>query len=219
MNRLISHCIYSTLVLLMMIATAGAQTADSLFQEALRLDKEGFLEEAAETWEKLLAAHPGKELESITRLRLSSTYLKIAQPFKAVEVVKALTISQPQNFDAQFHLANALAKIKSFPEAAASFQKAVELRPGEGLGYVGLALCLFGDRNPGAATEQLQEAKKIFKQKKNISWYRDARIMVHQIDSFEKYPPSFSDLWLENNLDLVRNTYEKTVFNLDEWKN
>ena len=40
--------------------------------------------------------------------------------------------------------------------------------------------------------------------------------MVHQIKGFAKYPPNFSDLWLENSLELVRHTYEKAVFKLED---
>lgn len=195
-----------------------AETADELYPKAIRLDKEGFLEEAANTWEQLLKSHPQNPLRTLATLKLSSAYVKLAEPFKAVEMLKKLTRSQPGNFDAQFHLGNALAIITNYPEAIAAFKKTVELRPGEGLGNVALALALFGNRQPDAAIQQLQKAKKIFKKKKNISWYRDARIMVHQIKSFAKYPPEFSDLWLKNNLDLVRGTYEKTVFNLENLK-
>ncbi len=216
MQRILSYCLYSILALFIMTATTQAETADALFEEAARLDKQGFMEEAIAAWEKILVSNPGKNLETATRLKLSSTYLKIAQPFKAVDVVKELAVSEPENFDVQFHLANAQARVKRYPEAIESYKKTVALRPDEGLGYVGLALSLFGNRNPDAAIERLQEAKKIFKRKKIITWYRDARIMVHQIKSFAIYPPNFSDLWLENSLDLVRNTYEKTVFNRDE---
>ncbi|GJL77078.1 MAG: hypothetical protein NPINA01_00670 [Nitrospinaceae bacterium] len=194
-----------------------AETADELYQKATQLDKEGFYGEAVQTWEQLLKSNPGKPFQTPSTLKLSSTYLKLAEPFKAVEILKQLTNSEPDHFDAQFHLGNALAKVKNYPEAIEAFKKAVELRPDEGLGNVALALALFGNRQPDAATKQLQTAKKIFKKKKNISWYRDSRIMVQQIKGFAIYPPDFSDLWLENNLELVRKTYEKAVFELEEF--
>ena len=203
------------LILLITVSPVGAATVDELYQKAIRLDKEGFFDEAAQTWEQLLESHPEKPLQTFATLKLSSTYLKLSEPFKAVKTLKQLTRSQPDHFDAQFHLGNALAKIKNYPEAIAAFKKTIALRPDEGLGNVGLALAHFGNRQPDAAIQQLQEAKKIFKKKKNISWYRDARIMVAQIKGFAKYPPNFSDLWLANNLELIRNTYEKTVFNLE----
>ena len=81
-----------------------------------------------------------------------------------------------------------------------------------GLGYVGLGLSLFGNNDSKNAIEVLLKANKLFKEKKNISWYRDTRVMIGQIKHFSKFPPSFSNLWLKNNLDLVRNTYEKGVF-------
>ena len=205
------------LFLLIAASPLGAATVDELYQKALQLDKDGFLDEAAQAWEQLLKSNPEQPLQTLAALKLSSTYLKLTEPFKAVETLKQLTVSQPNHFDAQFHLGNALAKIKNYPEAIDAFKKTIELRPDEGLGNVGLALAYFGNRQPDDATQQLQVAKKIFKKKKNISWYRDSRIMVAQIKGFAKYPPNFSDLWLSNNLELVRNTYEKVVFNLEEY--
>jgi tetratricopeptide (TPR) repeat protein len=203
------------LVFLITASPAGAAPVDGLYRKAIQLDKDGFLEEAAQTWKQLLKSNPGQPLQLFATLKLSSTYLNLAKPFKAVETLKQLPLSQADHFDAQFHLGNALAKIKNYSEAITAFKQTIELRPNEGLANVGLALAHFGNKNPDAAIQQLQAAKKIFKKKKNISWYRDARIMVHQIKGFAKYPPSFSDLWLANNLELVRKTYEKTVFKLE----
>ncbi len=206
------------LIIVLTVSPVGAATVDELYQKASHLDKEGFFEEAAQTWEQLLESHPEKRLQTFATLKLSSTYLKLTEPLKAVETLKKLTLSQPDHFDAQFHLGNALAKIKNYSEAIAAFKKTTELRSNEGLGNVGLALAYFGNRQPDDAIQQLRAAKKIFKKKKNISWYRDARIMVQQIKSFAKYPPSFSDLWLANSLELIHNTYEKAVFNQKDLK-
>jgi tetratricopeptide (TPR) repeat protein len=195
------------------VGVVRADTATDLFQKAAQLDKDGFLDEAARALEQVLKARPEKNLATLTRLRLSSIYIKLAEIFKAVEMGEALVLSRPDLFDAHFHLGNAQSKLKKFPEAIEAYKKTTELRPDEGLGYIALALAYFGNRNPDAAVEQLKTAKKIFKKKKNISWYRDSRIMVQQIRGFAPYPPNFSDLWLANNLELVRNTYEKNVFN------
>lgn len=218
MHRILVPASNLFLIIIMTVASAGAETDDQLFQKALNLEKEGFWEESAKTWEQLRQSNPGKPLQTFSALKLSSVFLKLAQPFKAVEMLTDVADSQPDHFDVQFHLGNAQAKIKSYPEAIAAFKKAVELRPGEGLGNVALALAYFGNRQSDAARKQLQKAKKIFKKKKNISWYRDARIMAHQIKGFAKYPPNFSSLWLKNSLALVRNTYEKTVFDFEDMK-
>jgi tetratricopeptide (TPR) repeat protein len=199
-------------------AVVHAQTANALYQKAAQLEKDGFLEEAALAWSQVLETQPEKNLETLTRLRLSSTYVKMAQIIKAVEIGKSLVLSQPDLFDAQFNLGNAQSKLKNFSEAIEAYKKTTQLRPDEGLGYIALALAYFGNKNPDAAVEQLKVAKKIFKKKKNISWYRDARIMVQQIKGFAPYPPNFADLWLTNNLDLVRNTYEKNVFDPEDIK-
>lgn len=204
------------MLIILTVATPGAETATALYQKAATLDKDGFLDEATDAWEQVLEAQPEKNLQTLTQLRLLSTYIKLAELVKAVEVGKSLVLSQPDLFDAQFHLGNAQSKLKNFPEAIEAYKKTVQIRPDEGLGYIALSLAYFGNKNPDAAVEQLQEAKKIFKKKKNISWYRDARIMVQQIKGFAPYPPNFADLWLANNLDLVRNTYEKNVFNPED---
>ena len=218
LHRILPLAAKFLIVTILSAAAVGAETSDELFQKALKLDKQGFWDESAKTWEQLLQSNPDKRLLTLGTLKLSSTYLKLAEPFKAVEILKGLAESQPDHYDVQFHLGNAEGKIKSYPGAIAAFQKVVELRPDEGLGNVALALAYFGNRQPDPAKEQLQKAKKIFKKKKNISWYRDARIMVHQINGFAIYPANFSDLWLENNLELVRNTYEKQVFHLEDQK-
>ena len=205
-------------IIFLTVAAAHAQTATALYQKAAQLEKDGFLEEAAGTWSQVLETQPEKNLETLTRLRLSSTYIKMAEIIKAVEIGKSLVLSQPDLFDAQFQLGNAQSKLKNFPEAIEAYKKTTQLRPDEGLGYIALALAYFGNRDPDAAVEQLKVAKKIFKKKKNISWYRDARIMVQQIKGFAPYPPNFADLWLANNLDLVRNTYEKNVFDPEDIK-
>lgn len=207
------------LIFVLTVATTGAETADALYQKAAALEKDGFLEEATEAWEQVLQGQPQKDLQTLTQLRLSSTYLKLAETVKAVEVANSLALSKPGLFDAQFHLGNALLKLKNYPDAIAAYKKTIELRPDEGLGYIALALAHFGNSDPDAAVEQLKVAKKIFKKKKNISWYRDSRIMVQQIRGFAPYPPNFADLWLANNVDLVRNTYEKNVFNSEDIKN
>lgn len=207
------------LIIFLTAAAPVTETVGALYQKAAQLDKDGFLEEAAQTWEQVLQAQPEKNLKTLTQLRLLSTYIKLAETAKAVEVGKSLVLSQPDLFDAQFHLGNAQSKLKNFPEAIEAYEKTVQLRPDEGLGYIALSLAYFGNRNPDAAVEQLKVARKIFKKKKNISWHRDARIMVQQIRGFAPYPPNFADLWLTNNLDLVRNTYEKNVFNPEDLKN
>ncbi len=215
--RYISFLILASLwILFLTVAVTGQETATALYQKAAQFDKDGFFDEAAESWEQVLEAQPEKNLKTLTQLRLSSVYIKLAETIKAVEVGKSLVLSQPDFFDAQFHLGNAQSKLKNFSEAIEAYKKTIQLRPDEGLGYIALALAYFGNRNPSAAIEQLKVAKKIFKKKKNISWYRDARIMVQQIKGFAPYPPNFSDLWMANNLDLVRNTYEKNVFNPED---
>ena len=122
-------------------------------------------------------------------------------------------MSHPDSFDAHFSLANSLSAFKNFPDAIKAYQKTITLNPREGLSYVGLGLSLFGNGDSKNAITKLLKANKLFKEKKNISWYRDTRVMIAQIKHFAKFPPHFSNLWLANNLKLIHDTYEKTVFN------
>ena len=121
-------------------------------------------------------------------------------------------MSHPDSFAAHFSFANSLSAFKNFSEAIKYYQKATTLNPMEGLTYVGLGLSLFGNGNSKKATKALLKANKLFKEKKNIPWYQDTRVMIAQIKHFAKFPPHFSDLWLANNLKLVHDTYEKALF-------
>lgn len=103
--------------------------------------------------------------------------------------------------------------MKRYPEAAEAFGKTAQIRPDEGLGLMGQALAMFADNKLDAAVELVLKAKDLFKKKRNIPWHRNARIMVNQMNNFEKYPDSFAHLWLENNFKLIAETYQKAIFN------
>ena len=191
---------------------ALAQNYDKWLEKAHTLSKNGFLDEAVEAWKKISKTETNSKLFIYSRLRLGATYAKLGQFQQSIEALQTVIKSHPKNFDAYFQLANCLSALRKFSEAIKSYEKTTALKPGEGLGYVGLGLSLFGNNDSKNAIEVLLKANKLFKEKKNISWYRDTRVMIGQIKHFSKFPPSFSNLWLKNNLDLVRNTYEKAVF-------
>ena len=206
------------LVLLILLGQASQALADAGWQQvdaALALDKDGFLEEAAVAWEEIIASQEDEGLLALAHLKLSSTYLNLGQLEKSVEIARTLTANLPNDFDAFFHLANARAKMADYPGSTRAFENTVRIRPKEGLGWVGLALALFGNGDSATALKKLKTAQSIFKKKRNIQWYQDTRILQQQIKGFAKYPPNFANLWLTNNLALVRGTYEKTIFNLD----
>jgi len=189
-----------------------AQNPENWFEKAQALDRDGFWDEAAEAWEKLTTTNTNSKLAVYARLRLAVTYRKLGQFQQSIDIAQAIVRDHPDNFDAHFHLANSLSALKKFSKAVEAYKTTTTLKPKEGLGYVGLGLSLFGNNDSKKAIEVLLNAKKLFKNKRNISWYRDTRVMVTQIKHFEKFPPSFSNLWLKNNLNVVRDTYEKTVF-------
>jgi tetratricopeptide (TPR) repeat protein len=203
--------ILSLIVFLLLIFAGSVQGEENLFKKAMQSDKNGFFIDAVNDWNNFLASNPEKDVRIFAQIKLSLTYLKLEQPKKALDTAKDLQNFAPENFHANFNLGNTLGRFMNYTEAVKAFETVVKLAPDRGLGYVGLALCRYGDREREKAMAILHDAKKVFKKKRNISWHRDARIMIGQIRSFEKYPPNFSDLWLANNLKNVRDTYEKKI--------
>jgi len=201
----------SIIIFLSLILTGSVQAEENLFRKAMQSDKNGFFEDAVIDWNNFLDSNPDKDLRIYAQIKLSITYLKLDRPKKALETAKDLHNFAPENFHTNFNLGNTLGRFINYSDAAKAFEAVIRLAPDRGLGYVGLALCHFGDRDREKAMDLLHIAKKVFKNKKNISWHRDARIMIGQIRSFEKYPPNFSNLWLANNLKNVRDTYEKKI--------
>ncbi len=201
----------TTIICLLLVLAGQVNAEQDLFNKALKSDKQGFLNDAVVNWKMFLANQPETDLRIFAQIKLSIAYLKLEQPQYALETAQDLRNFAPENFHANFNSGNILSGLRKFSDAADAYKTVVRLNPEKGLGYVGLALCEFGNRNQKKAIALLREAKEIFKKKKNISWHRDTRIMIGQIRSFEKYPPNFSNLWLTNNLKTVRNTYEKRI--------
>ncbi len=206
------------LTLLPALASSNEQYKSSL-EKARNFDKDKFFEDAVTYWEKTLDANPPPNIILYAKLKLSNTYSRLGQLDKAIDITKTLIESNPGHYDSWFHMANALAASMQYPQAAEAFKKATELKPEEGLSRVGLAFAYFGDQKPDFATEEFRKAMKIFKANKNISWYRDCRLAINQIKGFARFPPSFADLWLENNLKRVQDTYMNTVLDLDSLLN
>ena len=188
-----------------------------LLKKAKTLEGNGFLEDAAQSWEELTTVDTSPSFIIYAQLKLGITYLKLKQFEKSIDILKTTTVSHPDNFDAHFSLANSLSAFKNFSEAIKSYKKTTAVKPKEGLSYVGLGLSLFGNGNSESAIKTLLKANKLFKEKKNISWYGDTRVMIAQVKHFEKFPPHFSNLWLATNLKLVHDTYEKAVFNQKQY--
>ena len=198
-------------------AHALAINPGELLKKARTLEGNGFLEEATQSWEKLTTVDTNLNFVIYAQLKLGTTYLKLKQFEKSIDILKITTMSHPDNFDAHFSLANSLSAFRNFPEAIKSYKKTITLNPKEALSFVGLGLSLFGNGDSESAIKALLKANKSFKEKKNISWHRDTRVMIAQIKHFAKFPPHFSNLWLGNNLKLVHDTYEKAVFNQKQY--
>ncbi len=200
---------------LMLSIATPAQAVSDLFRQAEELERQGFFDDAIQAWKKVLAANPEKVERINAQIKLSIDLYKAGQFDAALEQAQILAKSEPENFDANFNLGNALSSMARFSEAAEFYEKSIQLRSGEGLAYVGAALSYFGDGLSKKAIGRLIEAKNLFKEKKNISWHRDTQLMMQQINMFveAQYPPTFSSLWLKTSLKQVRDTYEKNVFN------
>ena len=185
------------------------------FLKAQELDKEGFFEDSVTYWEKTIEANPPGNITLYSKLKLANTYSRLTQLDKALALTQSLTLTNPNDFDSWFHLANILAAKKQYPRAIEAFKKTTELKPKEGLGRVGLAIAYFGNRQPDSAILEFKGAMKLFKANKNISWYRDCRLAINQIKGFARFPASFADLWLEKNFKRVQVTYLNAVLNLE----
>ena len=191
----------------------------SFLEKARNLDKEEFFEDSVKYWQKTLDTNPPPDIILYAKLKLTNAYSRLGKLDKTAEMSKALTESNPGHYDSWFHLANALAALQQYSQALEAFKRTVILNPKEGLGRVGLAFAYFGDRKPDSAIEEFKKAMKIFKAKKNISWYRDCRLAINQIKGFARFPPNFADLWLKKNLKRVQDTYLKAVLDLESLLN
>ncbi len=202
--------IVSALFLLLIHGTAWG--AD-LFQEAQKLHDNGFYEDAVVAWKKAAASDLNENKKTVARVQLSIAYFKLSEFDQALKTAEDLTQSKPENYHAQFNFGNLTSAMRKYSQSASAYESAVKLKPEEGLAYIGLALSLFGQGEKEKAREELWKVKKIFKAQKNISWHRNAQLMIAQIKHFDRYPPNFSDLWLTNNLQIVRENYEKDLIN------
>jgi tetratricopeptide (TPR) repeat protein len=214
MRKLVIHIVVALWVLGLGPHTLLA--GNSALQEALKLDRQGFLAESIPEWEKFLQTQPEKKLLIYAQIKITIAYSRTGNVGEALKSAKALAASHPDHYDVQFNLGNMLSATHQYAGAAQAYLKATTMRPDEGLAFVGYGICLFGDQKPDKAVQILRKVKKLFKEQKNISWYQHVRIMIGQIKGFAIYPPDFSDLWRTNNLTKVRETYQSSVFTVFE---
>ncbi len=197
-------------LLLLCLFTRPAQ-ADP-FKEALTLDRQGFYQETLPHWKAFLASRPEQKLDVYGHIKLCIVMNRMGDLGQAFEAAQHLADRYPDDFHAQFNLGNMTSAVKMFPQAIEAYQIVTQMHPEEGLGQIGLGLSLFGNRQADPALDILRNVRSLFKKQKNISWYQNTRIMIGQIKSFAPYPPDFSDLWLNNNLKNIRDTYHRTLF-------
>tara|TARA_B100000686_G_scaffold157864_1_gene165556 strand:+ start:447 stop:1118 length:672 start_codon:yes stop_codon:yes gene_type:complete len=184
-------------------------------KEAMALDRDGFYEEAIEQWEEL-QLESTENIKFFAGLKISGNNSKLGNLNRAEEVSKALTLSNPQQYESWFSYANASSALKKYSQAISAFKKSIALKPDEGLGKVGLAFAFFGDEKPDLAIAELKGAMKIFKANKNISWYQDCRLAIRQIKDFARFPQKFADLWLRKNLKRIQDTFENSLLDFEK---
>tara|TARA_Y100000588_G_scaffold369137_1_gene437806 strand:+ start:409 stop:1065 length:657 start_codon:yes stop_codon:yes gene_type:complete len=206
--------IFAVIGILSFADDMNAESYKASLKKAIELDKDGFFEDAIGYWEKSRIGSPSN-IKLFSGLKISGTYSKLGELNRAVEVSRGLTKSHPQQYESWFSYANASGALKNYTQAISAFKKSIELKPGEGLGKVGLAFALFGDDKPDLAIAHLKDAMKVFKANKNISWYRDCRLAIRQIKDFARFPPKFAQLWLKKNLKRVQDTFENSVLDFE----
>ena len=205
--------ILSSIITLAFIPFSKAEATS--IKEAMELDRNGFYEEAIEQWEKLQLESTVK-IKFFAGLKISGNNVKLGNLSQAEEVSKALTLSNPKQYESWFSYANASSALKKYSQAITAFKKSIVLKPDEALGKVGLAFAFFGDEKPDLAIAELKGAMKIFKANKNISWYQDCRLAIRQIKDFARFPPKFADLWLRKNFNRIQDTFENSVLDFDK---
>jgi tetratricopeptide (TPR) repeat protein len=200
-----------SLILLGFLSVSTVYAESSPFNEAMELDRQGFLEESIGSWKKFIQTQPEKDLQIFAQIKMGIALYKTGQFLKARDSASELSRTYPEHFAVNFHLGNVMANLGQFPEARQAYEKVVQSLSNEGLGYVGLGLTYFGEQKPDLAVQTLRKVRSIFKKQKNVAWYQNVRIMIGQIKGFSAYPPNFSQLWLTNNLKVVRDTFESSV--------
>ena len=201
-----------TAVLTGFLMSASVSADPALLKEAMELDRQDFIEESIDAWEKFLQTQPDKNLHIFAQIKMGIAYYKVGKFLEAKDSASGLAKKYPDHFEVNFHLGNMMTSVGQFAEATQAYEKVVRLRPNEGLGYVGLGLSYFGEQKPEPAIKILRKVRTLFKNQKNVAWHQNVRIMIGQIKGFAAYRPEFATLWLTNNLKVVRDTYESSVF-------
>ena len=198
-SNFIRSCL--TAVLIGLLTSAPVSADPALFNDALELDRQDFIGESIGAWQKFLETQPEKKLHIFAQIKMGIAYHKIGKFLKARASASDLAQKYPDHYEVNFHLGNMMTALGQFPEATQAYTKVVQLRPNEGLGYVGLGLSYFGERKPEPAINALRKVRSLYKKQKNVAWYQNVRIMIGQIKGFAAYRPDFSNLWLTNNLN------------------
>ena len=84
------------------VVNALAINHNVLMKKARTLENNGFFDEAIESWQELATIKTNLNFVIYAELKLGSTYLKLKQFQKSIDVLKTATKSHPENFDVYF---------------------------------------------------------------------------------------------------------------------
>lgn len=98
-----------------------------MFFDGLGAYQAGRFDDAEQRFLASLALVPGRVS---TLVNLAATRLELARPLEALALAEQVLAAEPDNFDAWFHRANALARLGRLEEALASYDKLLALDGG-----------------------------------------------------------------------------------------
>src|SRR3990167_2856579 len=108
------------------VDAASFERAKQLFIKGLGLFETGRFDAAERCFLDSLGLLPGRVS---TLINLAATQLKLARPHDALATAAQVLAIEPDNIDAGFHRANALAQLDRADEALAGYEQLLSLDP------------------------------------------------------------------------------------------
>jgi tetratricopeptide (TPR) repeat protein len=146
-----------------------------MFQEAVRCEESGVIEQAAASYELILQSNPH---HAATCINLGTICYNRRQFVRAEELYRRATLADPEYALAFFDLGNVLDELKRLPEAITAYRTAIRLVPSYADAHYNLALCYerLGERRPA-----LRHWSAYLKLDAKSRWATHARKQVKKI--------------------------------------
>lgn len=152
----------------------------SLFYEAVRLEEQGKMQEAAEYYEGILAIDPNHAPACIN---LGTIQYNLRQFLNAERLYRRATVADPQYALAFFDLGNVLDELQRLPEAIAAYSTAIRLLPHYGDAHYNVALAY---ERTGERRAALRHWTAYIKLDRIGPWSNHARVQARKILEREK---------------------------------